>query len=334
LVQEGRRLRACAAKNGAPVGEEEDVVQKAAVKAWLRDDLPDDLEAVTHVMLALIKWESLSAITERARSREELYEDAADIRQDLGGADLEVIVVNRDLVRQAVPLLAAIYREVAERAIYEHQSVREIATTLGISREDVSKRLSRACVNLRKIIDGLERDDLAACAAAPALLALLALFDSRSFLQNVEPRPDTWAPAVPAGEGRSAAPVRGPVPHPRPRPPSGRGAGTTSIAALGLMAAAAAFMLLGDVPLTPAAFGPAEVASASIVAEVCGAELPEVASSPGSSSPRDAAPAPSSAPESPARSAGPKSDRFLKNDMHPAAYRAATPPSAGRGHNR
>ncbi|UQA57061.1 RNA polymerase sigma factor [Polyangium aurulentum] len=308
------------------------------MKAWQRDDLPGDTEAATHVLLALIKWESRNAITQLVRLREDLYEDEADIPQDPGGAELDLVVANRDLVRRAVPLLSAIYREVVERAVYEDQSIRDISLALGISRDDVAKRLSRARVKLREIIDGLERDDLAACAAVLPLLALLALFDSRSFPYAADPPlelPDAWGPAVPAPEGRPiAAPglaVRGPVPCPRPR--SGSGAGSTATAAgLGLMAAVAAFMLLGDVPLAPAAFGPAVVESASIVPIVAPARVAEPGAVPAPSvSPSARGPAPASRP-APAPPARTEYNRFLKTDMYTAAHRAANPSMAGRAH--
>lgn len=269
LARDGRRLRACAAKHGVPADQEEDVVQEAAVKALQRDDLSDE-ETATHVLLALIKWESQTAITRHARLREDLHADAADIPQEPANDDLELVLANRELVRRAIPLLAGIYRQVVERLVYDQENVREIAAALGIPKEDVWQRLTRARVKLREIIDGLEREDLASCAAAVPLLALLALFESRSFADVGDPpppRPDAWIPAAPA-PGSSPAPfgweARGPVPCPRSA--NGTGSGSKALASLGLMAAAATFMLLGDVPLAPVASARVLVESQAIIA--------------------------------------------------------------------
>jgi RNA polymerase sigma factor (sigma-70 family) len=269
LARDGRRLRACAAKHGVPADQEDDVVQEAAVKAMQRDDLSDE-ETATHVLLALIKWESQTAITRHARLREDLHADAADIPQEPANGDLEMVLANRELVRRAIPFLSGIYRKVVERLIYDHENVREIADALGIPKDEAHTRLSRARVKLREIIDGLEREDLASCAAAVSLLALLALFENRSFADVGDmpsPRPDAWIPAAPA-PGSSRAPLgweaRGPVPYPRSA--NGAGSGSTALASLGLIAAAAAFMLLGDVPLAPAASARVLVESQAIIA--------------------------------------------------------------------
>ncbi len=269
LVREGRRLRACAAKHGVPAGQEDDVVQEAAVKASQRGDLSDE-ETATHVMLALIKWESQTAITRLARLREDLHADAADIPQEPANDDLELVLANRELVRRAIPFLSGIYRQVVERLVYDHENVREIANALGIPKEEAYTRLSRARVKLREVIDGLEREDLASCAATVSLLALLALFESRSFVDVGDPpppRPDVWIPAAPApGSSRAPFDWETRVPVPCRQSANGAGSGSKVLASLGLMATAAAFMLMGDVPLAPAASARVLVESQAIIA--------------------------------------------------------------------
>jgi Sigma-70, region 4 len=211
-------------------------------------------------MLALIRFESMTAIKKRVRSGEELCAEAEDIEAYASGTDHEAVIAARDVIRRAVPLLSAAYGEVVKRVYLRGQGVALIAAELGTSEEDIRQRLSRALKKLRDIIDGLERDDAEACAAALSLLALLALFEGNQrpgASEETPLRPDTWGPA--------AATPR----HAAPRPRSSGGARPSSVSAsLGIMAAAAAFMLLGDVPLAPAlVVMPTGAETASIVAE-------------------------------------------------------------------
>lgn len=329
LAEERPRLEACAASHGVPVGDAPDVVQKVVVRTWQWTDLPESRDEVTRILLALIKWESMAAVTGRARSLEQLCTDADDILQYAKEADNEIIASNRELLRRAVPLLSSAYREVVERMVYEDQSVSDIARALGTSKEDVWQRLCRARVKLREIIDGLERDDLACFATVVPLLALLAIFESRSFARDADPpleRPDAWGPAAPA---QGASLPAGLVERDHTRRPSGSGAGSTSqaLASLGLMSAAAAFVLVGDVPLVPAAFTTALPDAALIVPEPRGAE----AGGAPSVSPTAATSSTSAGPETPPRDRrkGSKDRRFLFPAMY-SPLRASDGPN-GRG---
>jgi DNA-directed RNA polymerase specialized sigma24 family protein len=276
LAEERPQLEACAAQHGVPVGDVPDVVQKAVVKGWQQGDLPEARPEATRILLALIKWESRAALTKRARSPEQLCAQADDILQYVQGSEDEIVEANRALLRRAVPLLSAAYREVVERAYYNDQSVADIAIALGTSKYDIWQRLCRARERLREIINGLERDDRASCAAAVPLLALLAMFDSRTFPHVADTpleRPDVWGAATPSQGSAISSPGVGAPGYAR-RSGSGSGAGSTSkaLASLGLMSAAAAFVLVGDVPLVPAAFTVAGPDAALIVPAPRGAE--------------------------------------------------------------
>jgi DNA-directed RNA polymerase specialized sigma24 family protein len=331
LAEERPKLEACAAQNGVPVGDAPDVVQKAVVKGWREGDLPEARPEATRVLLALIKWESRAALTKRARSPEQLCAQADDILQYAQGSDDEIVEANRALLRRAVPLLSAAYREVVERAYYNDQSVADIAIALGTSKHDIWQRLCRARERLREIIDGLDRGDLAACAAAASLLALLAMFDSRTFPHVTDApleRPDAWGPARPVESIAVSGPGLATRGYAR-RSGSGSGAGSTSkaLASLGLMSAAAAFMLVGDVPLVPAALTVAGPDAALIVAEPRGAEAGG-ASSVSMSYPTSST---STGPETPPRP--PRKGSKDRRLLFPAMYSPlrASDKSSGRG---
>jgi RNA polymerase sigma factor (sigma-70 family) len=326
VERERARFQAYAAKHRVPTMNVEDIVQTAAVRVLQREELPDTPAEVIQLLLAIIRWEAQTEFRKHARSPEELCAEAEDIDNHTAEPDPERVVLNRDMVRHAVSLLSDAYREVLERAYYADQSVDEIAAALGTSKEDVWQRLSRARVKLREILDRIERDDVDACVVALPLLVLLALFESRSFAPGDDApilRPDTWVPAVPAVGAPNAPPRITPPGFTSPLGSAGKPALSTALASLGFMAAAAAFALVGDVPVAPAVLGPAAIESVSMVTEARVVELGEAPSRSAFAS----TPAANSvlAPQPAARPAGPKYDRFLKTDMHSAACRAAMP---------
>jgi RNA polymerase sigma-70 factor (ECF subfamily) len=329
VAQERPLLQACAAKEGVPASDVDDIVQDSVVRVLQRERLPSTREELTWLLLAIVTWWSLAANTDRARSREDLCAEAEDIEEYGGGPELDAIVIDRVLVRRALPLLSAAYRDVVERVYYQEESVGEVAEALGISQEAAKKRLTRALDELREIIDRLERGEVAAYARAAPLLALLALRESHPppGADDAVVEPDTWAPGRPAPTN---IPFTSPAGSPRApaRVPGPGGAGSTSmaLAAFGIMAAAAAFILMGDVPLDPAVIARVETEIPASAVKITLAEpQPRSPLGPGAIPTASAL----ARPPTHARGTPIKQDPLLKNDML-SGLRNNRAPASGR----
>ena len=137
----------------------EDLISEVFLDVWRQADRFEARSQVSTWLLAIARYEALSAL--RRRPDEELDEETAQAIEDPGD-DPEVAMQKKDtseVLRECLTKLSAEHREIVDLVYYHEKSVEEVAKIVGVPENTVKTRMFYARKRLGELLKaaGVER---------------------------------------------------------------------------------------------------------------------------------------------------------------------------------